>query len=536
MPGILFRMILGDLLRVLAATTAVLVTVIAFGAAVKPLAAGLLGPEDVFRYSLLATVPMLQFALPFSAAFAGVVVFHRMANDLELVAMSASGISWRRILAAPLALGAVLTVVMAILVDAAVPAFWLAMRRLVADDLTRLFVTQVERGEAIAVGDTQIYADSAGRVEPPAGNKTIERLVLTGVAAIQFEGGEPLREFTARAATVDFYREGEDGYLKLVLADATILNRGDRALAGSRVVRPEAIELERTLQTGPKGLRFLELLELARNPEGNSPVRNQRRLLTEALDGIDLARCLAASAGGSGAVTLSGGGDERWLLENARFEGARVLPRTGEGLSVRPLGRGGASRLVAPEAMIEMAGGGRGEPIRVDLVLPAARIRGEGDDSAPRPVRVPGLTVESCPRFDREGLPLGTLLETADAAASSGEPGAATVELHADGVRHSVGRTHQEIRARIVQRIATALTAIAMLLAGVTGAIWLRNAMPLTVYFATFIPSIATILLISSGEQVLKSGAGAWGVALAFSGVLALFAASAFALSRIARN
>jgi hypothetical protein len=346
MPGILFRMILGDLLRVLVATTAVLVTVIAFGAAVKPLAAGLLGPEDLFRYSLLATVPMLQFALPFSAAFAGVVVFHRMANDLELVAMSASGISWRRILAAPLALGAVLTVIMAILVDAAVPAFWMAMKRMVADDLTRLFVTQVERGEAIAVGDTQIYADSAERIEPPAGSGAIERLVLSGVAAIQFEDGEPLREFTARAATVDFYREGEDGYLKLVLADATILNRGDRALAGSRVVRPEAIELERTLQTGPKGLRFRGLLELARNPEGNPPLRAQRRALIDALAGTDLARCLAASAAGSGTVTLSGGGDERWLLENARLEGARVLPRAGDSLSVRPLDRGAASRLV----------------------------------------------------------------------------------------------------------------------------------------------------------------------------------------------
>ena len=135
-------------------------------------------------------------------------------------------------MAAPLVLGAVLTVLMAILVDTGVPAFWLAMKRMVADDLTRLFVTQVERGEAISVGDTQIYADSAVRVDPPEGSGAIERLVLSGVAAIQFEEGEPSREFTARAATVDFYREGEDGYLKLVLGDATILNRGDRALAG----------------------------------------------------------------------------------------------------------------------------------------------------------------------------------------------------------------------------------------------------------------------------------------------------------------
>jgi lipopolysaccharide export LptBFGC system permease protein LptF len=99
-----------------------------------------------------------------------------------------------------------------------------------------------------------------------------------------------------------------------------------------------------------------------------------------------------------------------------------------------------------------------------------------------------------------------------------------------------VRRTHDEIRARIVQRAAQSLTAIAMLLAGVTFAIWLRGALPLTVYFATFIPSIAAILLVSSGEQVLKGGAGPWGVALAFSGVAGLLAASAFAWTRFARN
>jgi hypothetical protein len=87
-----------------------------------------------------------------------------------------------------------------------------------------------------------------------------------------------------------------------------------------------------------------------------------------------------------------------------------------------------------------------------------------------------------------------------------------------------------------VQRSVTTLTALAMLLAGVTGAIWLRGAMPLTVYFATFIPSIAAILLVSSGEQAIKSGAGAWGVALACSGVAALVALSAFAFSRFTRN
>jgi hypothetical protein len=301
-------------------------------------------------------------------------------------------------------------------------------------------------------------------------------------------------------------------------------------------VRPEAIELERTLQTGTKGLRTIELFGLAERPEENFPVRSQRRGLLDALAGTDLAGCLGASAAGSGEVTLSGGGDERWVLENARFEGAKVLPRTGTGFSVRRVGRDGRSRLVASEGAIETVGGGRGEPIRLDLVLPAARIRGEGEDSVPRPVRVPGLTVASCPPFDREGLPLEALLSAADTVVLAGGPGADDVAARADGVRYWTGRTQDEIVARLVQRSTTTFTAMAMLLAGVTFATWLRNAMPLTVYFATFVPSIATILLVSSGEQALKGGAGAWGVAVACSGLVGLAAASAFAYSRFARN
>ena len=108
---ILFRHIFLELVKVLVVTTSVLVTVIAFGAAIKPLSENLLGPLDLLRYILLATVPMLQFALPFSAAFAGVVVYHRLTIDNEIVAMAASGIPYRRVLMPAVALGLVLTVV-----------------------------------------------------------------------------------------------------------------------------------------------------------------------------------------------------------------------------------------------------------------------------------------------------------------------------------------------------------------------------------------------------------------------------------------
>ena len=70
MPWTLYRHILKELLKVMVPTTVVLVLVISFAAAIKPLADGLLEPRALVRFVLFLTPTMLQFALPFAAAFA----------------------------------------------------------------------------------------------------------------------------------------------------------------------------------------------------------------------------------------------------------------------------------------------------------------------------------------------------------------------------------------------------------------------------------------------------------------------------------
>ena len=83
MPWILWRHMTAELLRVLLLTTTVIVVVVAFGAAIKPLADSSLGSGSVVKYVALAMIPMLQFALPFSAGFAATLVLHRFAVDNE---------------------------------------------------------------------------------------------------------------------------------------------------------------------------------------------------------------------------------------------------------------------------------------------------------------------------------------------------------------------------------------------------------------------------------------------------------------------
>ena len=64
MPWRLYRYMLLDMLRQFALTAAVLVIVIAFGAAIKPLSNdSLISPIDAAIFVGYAMIPMLQFAL-----------------------------------------------------------------------------------------------------------------------------------------------------------------------------------------------------------------------------------------------------------------------------------------------------------------------------------------------------------------------------------------------------------------------------------------------------------------------------------------
>src|SRR5688500_12841750 len=131
MPRLLSRYILFDLLRVIGLTTLVLVTVIAFGATIKPLAGDkLLSIGQTLRYLALAIVPMLQYALPFAAGFGATLTFQRMTAENEIQAMAASGIAYRQILKPVLVLGIALTLVMVALTQWIIPRFWSTIERM----------------------------------------------------------------------------------------------------------------------------------------------------------------------------------------------------------------------------------------------------------------------------------------------------------------------------------------------------------------------------------------------------------------------
>ena len=277
MPGLLTRYVVAELLKTMLLTTGVLVAVIAFGATIKPLAQSLLGGADILKYVLVASVPMLQYALPFAAGFAATLVMHRLAVDNELLAMSVNGISHARMFRPLFLIALGLLLFMLLLVNYGVPYFWGRMESMVARDVTRLLASSVRRGEAFSLGNTQIYADDVMLIEDPEDSDAESRLVLVGVAALETDNArKPKTEFTADYATLDVYRIDGRAILKLVLGESTIFREGDQALVRVPTAEPAAMDLGQGWSEEPKSLNLGEMLVYRDSSEEFPSVRRMR--------------------------------------------------------------------------------------------------------------------------------------------------------------------------------------------------------------------------------------------------------------------
>ena len=206
MPWRLYRYILGELLRQVILTTAILVTIIAFGAVIKPLAGdSVLTTGQVLKYVGLAMIPMLQYALPFAAGFAATLTLHRLASENEILSMSTSGMSYRAIFAPIIGLGIVLMIIMVILTQTIIPRFFGLMSATLTGDVKQLISTSIERGVPFEFSELQIYAEEFESIQNPT-TAADERILLRRVVASQLdEDGLPESDVTAAGAVIDIY-------------------------------------------------------------------------------------------------------------------------------------------------------------------------------------------------------------------------------------------------------------------------------------------------------------------------------------------
>ena len=549
-PWLLYRSILGDLLRTTLLTTGVLVTVIAFGAAVPPLSRNLIGPGDLGQFLLLACVPMLQYAVPFAASFAAVSVYHRMSVDREVQAMEAAGLSVRRVLAPVLMLGGILLVGLLALVHLAAPTFWMSMQDLLARDAARLLVGAVSQGEGLRVGNLEIYADEAFLVPDPPETGARERLILSGVAAIELSRGAPRGEFTAEHAVIDVH-QGEDGaILKLALMNATAQRADEQAVAVLPQVSPEAIDLGRSLAGDPKGLVLSDLLRARREPGEFRPMREAARPLEQDLRRLEAWECLARATKAGGEASFASAATDRGLrVRDASLEGESLQPAFRDRpIELEELVRGRVVRrakVASAVVRLDPESGSRSAAPSFEVEVPPGTPAEEmvGGQARPGrwPARIGGLKLAGCEPAPLPTDPQALLAEARRVSESPGDDPArqrlaAEIAGASGGLAALADRFQLDIVARLNQRAAQPLAGLLLPLLGAILAMRSRASAPLGIFVLVFLPAIADMLLISSGEQMTRWGRPEGGLFMMWSTQVAILGLIALAWWRNARN
>lgn len=575
MPWTLYRYILRELLKVLVLTTSVLVVVLSFGAAIGPMADGLLGPVTLVKFVLYTMPTVLGFALPFAGAFSATVVFHGMARDNEVLACRAGGMSYSRIFAPVAGLGLVLMLVLLLLSNTIVPGFWKAAKKTVQGDVLGVLVSQLNQNRPYMLGSNGmvLYADAAEVRKPPAnssvGNLKAEQfIVMTGVAVGQYDKqtGQVVNDTTASTASALLIRD-ENGrsYISLRLMNPVLFEaQSDQAQAFGQsgmfetdqpILLPDPISDEAVFFT------FNDLMRLQLRPHDFDLVREAQADLTAAISRQQLANLIEQSlepSTGLGFITLKGG------LANTYYRLSAPVVQAKEGGLV--LAGSDAFKITIDKYDNAQL---LGEPMR----------RFEGDYAE--------VTIRT-DRFDREPEARITMrnvsvlgLNDSGAVNNKAEyafpamrypdqvlgvdPSSLTADelngwTQRDDMRDAPGvqqarfelslRIYQlkyMIEAELYTRLATALATPLLLLLGTLLAVKLHDRLPLVVFFWAFMLAIVTLVMIHTGSSMAEriviediiNGTGGdrvIGVAVLWGGNLMLLLVIARLYLRVARN
>ncbi|MHC4083190.1 MAG: LptF/LptG family permease [Planctomycetota bacterium] len=538
MPWLLYRYLLGELLRVFALCASVLVLVIAFGAAIKPLAGDdLIGPLQTAKYIMLAAVPMLQFALPFSAGFAATMVLHRMTTDNEILAAAVGGISYRRILLPIAGLGLVLLIVMVLLTQWVIPRFWGTMDRLITMDVTRFIQASIDKGMPVEIGNVQIHADRLLVQEDPPDSEADTRLVLFRVVAAELDRAQRIvTEVAARQAVVDVYRRAGQTYLMLALVDTVVYNGRTGQVAQAPEIQPEAIPVPSAFKDRPMFLTQGQLLRLRENPDSYSRVVYAKTALAESLLQADVWGHIADRIAAAGAMELSGGfggPDHRLVVHADRFQRGRFFTKDRRPVEIEEFdGDRPVRRITAAKAITRAAVGSRLSDPTIDLVVHDCQVTDLRQGAAVNEraeLKIPDLSPPDFVSDDPSQLSYQQLLVRA-------EDSKGLTRQRAEYLADMVKDLRLAIDSRLLRRYALSLTGMLLLLLGATLAMWLRDSLPLVTYVWAFLPAILNVLMISGGDHMAREGLVVSGYAVMWSGNGLLLVLTLYILARLMRN
>lgn len=553
MPWTLYKYILRELLKLLALTTAVLVVVMSFAAAVQPMSDGQLSAGLLVKFVVFTAPTVLGFALPFAGAFASTLVFIRMAGDNEILACSASGISYLRVLAPVLALGLVLTGGMLYLANYVVPSFYRMAERTIESDVISLLVSQLGQRQTFEFPGENIvvYADDANEFPPlptPGSLLPMTQLVeLKGVVVGETDAnGTILQDTTAKSAVLQVYgdRATEDAWGVFQLSNVVRYAPTTGVLMRLAFTEIGPLKIPSPFSDNPKFLSAKDLRRYEREPERFGDVQDGVQRLASAMATESLRNAFEVVK--DRAVLHGALQGDRYVLSvpSVKEEDDLLTLSSAPGRPIRVAffdnGRveGTPSRLYESEsAFVRVRTTALSLEPTIDIELRDVTVTGPNGELA---VGNKALQFRqlSWPEFlpaDLQDRRARELLAEAgdDAYAASSSVGSAVNALESElqSLRRNImGQRHE--------RAAAAVSCSLLLLLGAVLSIRLKGQSPLVVYFWSFLLAIVTLIIINSGVNLAgdTKASMALGMGVVWSGNVLLLFVLLLGYRRLSRN
>lgn len=559
-PFTLWRYIAFEIWRVVLITALVLVCVVSFAAVVKFLGEGKLGPVDALRFMLVIAVPMMHYTLPFAAGFGATLAYHRMTADGEITAAHASGIGHRSVLMPAVLAALVLGAGLAYLNQRTIPHMLRSSQRMVTENIAEIVRASIESSQSVSFDNFLLHADGVKAFGPDTASGASERMLLTGVVAVEFDRKGQIRsEATAARAWLWVFPPGRGapiagvspavGHVRMRLEEGIGVSGGQ--LVRFSELAPDPWLLPDSFRNDPKFYSNAEMKRLRERPEEMGGVEQRR---------VRLAQRLAER---------ESMGEVRESLRNAGR--VRLVDQSGQAVIVH-----GSDIRLTPERRWAILPRAPGQPVEVDRYLPdgtlahyAARsaefasVASEGEGVTELSIRLvmtevsaPGAPTALGPGVgvsgDREqlaiaplyaaGRPLDALigrtsielLALASPYVDRSRPDEFVLETTEDLARE-LRELEREILSKLQERWAMSAACLVMAVAGAVTAMRLGAALPLTVYLWSFFPALAGVITIMAGQQMTHDH-GAIGLIVLWGGVGVLVVYTLVSYLHVARH
>ena len=501
-----------DMLRQFALTAAVLVVVIAFGAAIKPLSNdSLISPLEAATFVGFAMIPMLQFALPFAAAFAVTLTFHRLSQDNEIIAMAVSGHSYTKILAPFAAFGFALTLLLGVLTQWVIPSFIGKMTQSLAADMPRMLTRSIQQHTPFVQGNLVIWAEQVF-----LGGEGGSRIVLDHAAIAKVDKqNRPVMYLTSSATSIDVEKNTKDSAL-LVRSKNTVQWTDDGNGAGSTrgAVESElthAIGIHSETNRRPASMTRGELLDAEDDPALFPPVARAAEQLRNLLIMQEYWRSLSTYFKTNHEMILvSSLNSQRFIIRAESFSNGVF-----KGLVEMDLHRrSGETSLLIPESTrldVEQAEDGR--ITSLTLFMKNVRVGvGEIGENTREDLQVQALSIDADITMPVMSDDIPALLAQATEVENR------VVLRSANSLLVQLKNLHEQVVSRINQRWAMSASAFLIVLLGSVTAIRHRDKTALATFSHVFFPTVVAVILVFAGGQIVRDDRMIFGFCIMWSG------------------